>query len=143
MHYISQFKTRIVEGELRCKELRAYLEKINSKMNVWLCEDGSGINTKVELDPLTNQIVGIVLPFNSENGMPISFTFLADSAEKMRKHMEERTSTHVYIVLAQPLIQNAPPFILQIFGTDNKFTAQNVLQRWNWTAAELKKWVKE
>lgn len=139
MHYISQFKTRIVEGELRCKELRAYLEKINSKMNVWLCEDGSGINTKVELDPLTNQLVGIVLPFNSKNGMPISFTFLADSAEKMRKHMEERTSTHVYIVLAQPLIQNAPPFILQIFGTDNTFTAQNVLQRWNWTAAELKK----
>lgn len=139
MHYISQFKTRIVEGELRCKELRAYLEKINSKMNVWLCEDGSGINTKVELDPSTNQLVGIVLPFNFENGMPISFTFLADSAEKMRKHMEERTSTHVYIVLAQPLIQNAPPFILQIFGTDNKFTAHNVLQRWNWTAAELKK----
>lgn len=71
--------------------------------------------------------------------MPIPFTFLAESAENIRKYMKEETSTHVYIVLAQPLIQNAPPFILQIFGTKNTFTSLNVLQRWKWTAQELEK----
>lgn len=108
-------------------------------MSIWLCEDASGIDVKVELDPSTNQLVGLVLPFDSENGMPITFTFLAESTEKIQKHMKEATSTHVYIVLAQPLIQNAPPFILQIFGSDNTFTAQNVFQRWKHTTQELKK----
>lgn len=41
--------------------------------------------------------------------------------------------------MAQPLIEHAPPFVLQVFGTDNKFKSQDVLLRWKETVEELKR----
>lgn len=78
--YIKQNKERMVEGELRCKQLNAYLERLNLKKSIWLCEDASGIIVKIEYDPSTNQIVGLVLPLNSHTGIPILFSFMADTA---------------------------------------------------------------
>lgn len=80
-----------------------------------LCEDGTGINVKIEYDPISNQLVGVVLPFNSKTGLPESFTFVANSAEDMQRIIKFPKSTHVYVVLAQPLKDHAPPFVLQIF----------------------------
>lgn len=42
--------------------------------------------------------------------------------------------------MAQPLKENIPPFILQIFGTDNKFTGKNVTKRWKYIRKELEKY---
>lgn len=33
--------------------------------------------------------------------------------------------------MAQPLTDNAPPFCLSIFGTDNRFNYSDVISRWN------------
>lgn len=108
-------------------------------MYVWLSEDATGIVSKIEFDPKTNQMTGIVLPTNSNTGMPIPFTYLARNAEEIQANMRKNTSTLVYIVLAQPLVEHAPPLILQLFGTDNKFKKQDVLLRWKHTIHELKK----
>lgn len=137
--HISQSKCQIIEGHLRTKELLNYLEKMQLEKIVWLCEDGTGINSKVEYHPSTNQLVGLVLPTNSTTGMPIPFTFMANSAEEIEKHSRERPSTLVYVILALPLKPNVPPFVLQLFGTDNKFTTDNVLQRWQHTIRDLQK----
>lgn len=137
--YIKQNKEKMIEGELRCKQLNQYLERLNLKKCVWLCEDGTGIVLKLEYDPSTNQIVGLVLPLNSKTGIPISFSFMAESAADIQKLVKMRASTHLYVVLAQPLAQNVPPFVLQMFGTDNTFTAADVQRRWKHTIAELKK----
>lgn len=83
-------------------------------------------------------MIGLVLPIK-ENGMPQIMTFKAESAEKMKEHMNKPLSTLVYIVVAQPLKKKTPPFILQIFGTDNKFNKNSVLKRWEHTIGELKK----
>lgn len=106
---------------------------------MWLCEDATGINVKVEYDPITNQLVGLVLPINLKTGLPESFTFIAKSAEDIQRMITSPKSTHVYVVLAQPLKEHVPPFVLQIFGTDNRFKGQNVVQRWDHTIDELKK----
>lgn len=140
VRYINQNKQRIIEGELRCDGLKQYLERLQLPMCVWLCEDGSGINAKIEFDPTTNQMVGLVLPINS-TGMPVPFQFLAKSADEILKHVNKPTSKLVYIVLAQPLLPNVPPFLLQIFGTDNKFTTINVIERWKFIKAELEKYL--
>lgn len=137
--YINRNKCRIIEGQLRCKELLDYLRRMKVELRVWLCEDATGINAKIEYHPSTNQLVGIVLPLDPSSGMPVQFSFLAKSAEDIEKYSKERLSTLVYVVLAQPMKPNVPPFIIHIFGTDNKFTSMNVMKRLEYTSQELRK----
>lgn len=129
----------MIEGELRCKQLNTYLEHLKLKKYVWLSEDATGIILKIEYDPSTNQVVGLVLPINPKTGIPISFSFMAESAADIQKFVKMRASKHLYLVLAQPLIAKVPPFVLQIFGTDNTFTSVDVQRRWKHTIAELSK----
>lgn len=139
--YIKENKTLLLEGELRCKELKKYLENQNLPNRVWISEDASNLVAKIEFDQNTNQMVGIVLPVDSTTGMPITFSYLARNANEIEKNMKKSMSTLVYVVVAQPLAKNVPPFILQVFGTDNKFKAKNVLHRWQHTKNELKKYL--
>lgn len=50
-------------------------------------------------------------------------------------------STLVYLILAQPMKDNVEPFILQVFGTDNKFKTNDVLQRWQHTRDQLARYI--
>lgn len=137
--HINSTKKVIVEGELRCKELSSYLDNVNSPRAVWLSEDGSGIVPKVSYDSTTNQLVGLVLPFNSETGIPVPFTYKPKSVRDMEKFLNNPKSTHLYLIMAQPVNPNTPPYILQMFGTDNRFNSISVVCRWDHTIAELKK----
>lgn len=88
-------------------------------------------------------MVGLVLPINPTTGMPVAFTFLARNASEIQYNMDKKAkSSLVYVVLAQALVPKAPPFILQIFGTDNKFKARDVLIRWQHTEQELRRYLK-
>lgn len=138
MNYISEYKVKIIEGELRCAALAEYMNKLNTPKKVWISEDGSSVVERVEYDPKTNQLVGLVLPFG-KNGMPIPFSFLATSAEDIQKYIDKKKSRLIYFVMAQPLKENTPPFLLSMFGTDNKFEFKNVLQRWKFMERELQK----
>lgn len=138
MTYISNNKQSIVEGQLRAKELSDYLKKVNAPQKVWLSEDGSGIISKVSYDTSSNQMVGLVLPTNEETGMPIPFTYVPESVGEIEEHLQRPKSTTVYVVMAQALKENVPPFVLQIFGTD-EFTSENVMKRWAHTKIELAK----
>lgn len=135
--YINKNKLIITEGELRINGLNKYLENLNLEKYVWLSEDATGIVTKVEFDPKSNQMIGLVLPTDPVSGIPIAYTYLASNEEEINKNIKCAKSTHVYFVMAQPILKNVPPYILQIFGNDNKFTTQNVLSRWKHTVAEL------
>lgn len=139
--HIQRNKERIVEGELRAEKLNNYLEEIKSPKHVFLSEDASGIVKSVVYDVYSNQLVGIVLPFNDTNGMPKMLSFEAKSAQDIEKYLSLPKSTLVYIMVAQPLEIGAAPFILQMFGTDNKFGTNEVLNRWAYTETELNKWV--
>lgn len=83
--------------------------------------------------------MGLVLPFNAADGMPKMFSFEAKSAEEIEKYLKLPQSSLVYIMVAQPLVNGAAPFILQIFGTNNTFKTSDVLSRWACTEAELNK----
>lgn len=137
--YIKQKKQRIIEGELRSKQLNEYLECLQLKKWIWLSEDATGIVSKIEYDPSTNQVVGLVLPLDSKTGNPISFSFMAETASDIQKFVKMRASKHLYLVLAQPLMAKVPPFVLQMFGSDNTFTSVDVQRRWKHTIVELQK----
>lgn len=68
------------------------------------------------------------------------YTSTARDVEEIKKYMEYDKSTLVYIVMATSLTEGVPPFVLQMFGTDNRFNSQNVVQRWDYTTEALKKY---
>lgn len=138
MKYIEENKKIIIEGQLRCKELSDYLCQLDAPKLVWLSEDGSGIVQKAIFDSKTNQIVGLVLPFN-DDGLPKTFSFVAETVSDIERFIKLPTSTHVYVVMAQPIQLNSAPFILQVFGTNSQFTAEDVQNRWKTTQLELLK----
>lgn len=132
-------KDRVIEGELRSKQLNTYLEKMNCPKQIFISEDGTGVVQKVVYDVHSNQLVGLVLPINSITGIPKMLSFEAKTAEDIEKYLKLHQSTSVYIMVAQPLISGVAPFILQVFGTNNKFKTPDVLNRWAYTVNELNK----
>lgn len=142
MANIRDNRRRVVEGELRCQQLRKYLENLNIEKAVWISEDGSGVVSNIHYDSVFDQLVGFVLPNCPNSGSPIPFSFKARDADDIFKHMRDpnvRKSYLVYLVMAQPLSEGVPPFVLQIFGTDNRFSKEDVIKRWEYTRNELEK----
>lgn len=115
---------------------------MDASMDVWISEDGSGIVPKIQYDPVRDELVGITLPFDEKTGCPKKFESTAKDAEEIKKFMKLNKSTLVYIVIAVPLNEDVPPFILQLFGTNNKFNTTNVVRRWIHTVRELKRYTK-
>lgn len=123
--------------------MKQYLKKLDLLPIVWLSEDGSGVQGKVEFDPNTNQMVGLVLPLDQCTGMPIKFSFLARDVDEIQENMKRNKSMYVYVIMAQPLSRDVPPFPLQLFGSDNKFTTKNVSLRWQYTVEQLKRLIQD
>lgn len=138
--HIQKNKQIVTEGQFRAKELKEYLDRIDAPKKVFLSEDGSGIAQKVVYDVNSNQLVGLLLPLQ-QNGCPKTFSYLATSEEEIRRCMTLPKSTLAYIIVAQPLKRSASPFILQVFGTDNKFKSSDVKNRWAYMETELKKYI--
>lgn len=136
MRCIDDNKSRVIEGQLRCAELSKYLDNLKTVKAVWIAEDATAIISKITYDPATNQLVGILLPLNG-NGCPVSFSYLAKYVETMKHYVQLSKSKSVYVVIAQALDESIPPFILQMFGTNNQFKSQDVVRRWRYTIAEL------
>lgn len=132
MNLIDKNKCSIIEGQLRTKELKKYLKSLDCEFTVWISEDATGINQKVEYHPATNQLIGLNLPINEKTGMPVSFSFLAHTADVMKTHAQKPLATLVYVVLALPIKPGAPPFVLQLFG---------IIQRWEFIIQDLRKYV--
>lgn len=138
--YIQSSHYHIIEGVLRAEELRIYLEERKLPYIVSLSEDATVIIGRVQYDPRTNQIVGFVLPLNSQTGMPIPFAFPARNANEIMKHFSTGSiSTNLIVVMAQPLEKTVPPFCLLVFGSDCKYTALDVKRRWKHIESELAK----
>lgn len=119
------------------------MTKLKLPLSVWLSEDGSGIIPKIEYDTNHDQLIGQVLPIDELTGMPIPHSFITPEAEDIAKYVTNpqlKMATIVYIIMAQPLKENIPPFLLCVFGTDNKFTSDHVLKRWQHVETELAKY---
>lgn len=139
MNHINKNKQRITEGKLRCEELVQHLERTESPKDVVLSEDASSLLRRITYDSYSNQLVGLVLPTNNITGMPKTLIFEANSAEAIEEYTKLPQSSLVYLIVAQPLKLNVPPFILCIYGTDNTFKKEDVGKRWIYTINELKR----
>ncbi|KAK3919968.1 Phosphoserine aminotransferase [Frankliniella fusca] len=126
-------KDPIKEGYFRGLELKNFLEERDLPFIIWLSEDGTRVNGRVQYDLRTNQIIGFVPPLDKD-GLPTTDSFPATSAAEIKSYYDKGVvSSNAYLIVAQPLSPNAPSFCLCLYGTDNSFTAADVSQRWSWT----------
>lgn len=125
----SQFDYK--EDELRVEELSIYLRLKKYNTNIWIQEDQTRINGRIQYWIKTDQLVGFVLPLNS-NGLPKKNCFLASTASDIKNIFSKNDiSTYVNVIVAQPMQENAIPFCIASYGTNNKFSAENVMHRWD------------
>lgn len=137
--YIKSANCHVIEGILRSEELLLFLKERNLPLVVSLSEDATRIIGHVQYDATTNQLVGFTLPLNASNGMPISYSFPARSAEEIYDHFsrENSISNFLNVIMAQP-VANAKPFCLLAFGSDNCYSSNDVSNRLQYIKNELK-----
>lgn len=99
---------------------------------VWIAEDATAILTRVEYKSDDDQVIGFVSPLNPGTGLPEIKKFPATSVSVVHNYFEQGVhdrAKSVYALVAIPLNAKATPYVLVIFGTQNKFSHQNVLDR--------------
>ena len=125
----SEYK-RVDEGCFRFDELKGHIERYKAPAFISISEDATRIVGRVEYDSATNRCVGFVLPLD-ENGLPKENSCLANSFSVMENmFLNYPIAKYAYVYMAQPLCHNVPPMCLACFGTDNKFSAEDLLPRW-------------
>ena len=138
-NYMCNAKIIVAEGTLRVSELKTFLDARNLPKKVCISEDLTGICGRIQYDSRLNQIVGLVLPHN-QHGMPITYAFPATSAQVIEGYSKKsNAASYLHVFMAQPLDENAPPFCLSMFGSDNKMTQKDVSHRLNYIAEILEK----
>ncbi len=134
----SEYKT-MNEGEFRFDELVVHLSQHKAPKVITVGEDATRVIARVQYDCETNRCVGFVLPLN-ELGLPRVDSFLALSFEGIEGMFSDNLiAKYAYVYMAQPLCDKAPSFCLACFGINNKFTAKEVLLRWQHILKECKK----
>lgn len=131
--YIRQMKSPIIEGVLRCNELQLFLEQRQLPKIVSISEDATRIIGRVQYDRKTNQLVGFVQPIDRTNGMPVPFSFPARDVEEIIQYFDgtHMESTFLNAIMAQPIgFEESPAFCLMLFSSDNKYTSEDVCNRW-------------
>ena len=123
---------RIDEGSFRFDELQTHIERYKTPRCVSISEDATRITGRVEYDNATDRCVGFVLPLDS-NRLPIVDSFVANSFSAMENMFcKNPIAKYAYIYMAQPLCHNVPPICLACLGTNNKFSAEDLLPIWKY-----------
>lgn len=138
--YVHKANKCMIECHLRCIELLKYLTDRNLPLIVSLSEDATRIEPRIQYDSKNNQLLGFVAPINTKTGMPIPFRFPARNYTEILKHFSKSNNeaNFVNIVMAKPL-SHVAPFCLLLFGSDSKYTAEDVIHRWTFIMSELEK----
>lgn len=136
--YVRASKCSITEGILRCNELLLYLQKRNLPLIVGIEEDGTKVTDRVQYSSIQNQLMGFTLPLCNITGLPIPFSYPARNANEILSHFSNgnTVSSNIIVIMAQP-IGNAPPFPLCLFGSDSRYTSNDVSNRWKYISDKL------
>lgn len=120
----------LVEGQFRFNKLSDHLDAHKCPRIISISEDATRIIRHIDYDENSNKLVGFVLPVDG-NHLPLTDSFFATSFEAIEETFaNEKKATFAYIYMAQPMSPTAPPFCLNIVGTDNRFNSASVLSRW-------------
>ncbi|CAG9765751.1 unnamed protein product [Ceutorhynchus assimilis] len=130
----------VIEGVVSMCELKNYLVKRKLPLSVFISEDQTAILKKIQYDPKSNKLVGVLLP-KDNTGFPVTNKFIVSSIQDIRNAFEKEIITNnAYVFMAQPLKDKVPAFCLCIFGSNNKFSYEDVINRWTFVVTEAHKY---
>ncbi|CAF2945704.1 unnamed protein product [Rotaria sp. Silwood2] len=141
--YNQNINLQLSECEFRFDSLKDHLELIDSN-HVFLSEDSTGVISSVSYDSRNDCFIG----FSPRlvNGLPFVDQFKTNSYTELQQWFEDfDKSTLVNAHLVEPLLSNSSslvhsrPCILSAYGTNNKYTAIDVLRKWMYLYNECKK----
>lgn len=138
--YIMRTNRKMHEGVLRITELSNYLDQRSLPRIIALSEDATRITGTVQYHSKSNEILGLVLPTNSITGMPVPHSYPAKDLKQICEYFQNKipVANFVNVIMAQPMA-HAPAFCLLLFGSNSKYTAENVAARWHFITTELKR----
>lgn len=139
--YVRKMNTPVYEGELQSEQLLQYLSDRSLPLVVSLSEDATRIDGRVQYNALTNLMTGFVQPIAKKTGLPITRAYQARTAKEILEHFQQNhpISQFVNVMMAQPLA-NVAPFCLLVYGTDMKYTSEDIINRWNFIIKDLQKY---
>ncbi|CAF1476242.1 unnamed protein product [Rotaria sp. Silwood1] len=141
--YNQNINLQLRECEFRFDCLKDHLELIDSN-HVFLSEDSTGVIISVSYDSRNDCFIG----FSPRlvNGLPFVDHFKTNRYTELQQWFEDfDKSTLVNAHLVEPLLSNSSslvhsrPFILSAYGTNNKYTAIDILRKWMYLYNECKK----
>lgn len=129
----SQEDLEFREGVLKSTELLQYLMKNNYPLVGFVSEDQTKITTSLKYCTKSNNIVGLVAPLSEETGMPMTEGLAFESLQIAYNAVHKLDhAEYVNIFMYQPLAQNAVPFCMLMYGSNNKYTNAHALNRWRY-----------
>lgn len=124
---------KIKEGELRLNDLKKFLIKRNLPLKVFISEDQTAIIRRVQYDAKENRLVGFKTDISKDTGLPNCNNFYVNSYNDIETAFNDNSiCSNAFTVVAQPMADKAPSFVLAIFGSDNKFSYEDVINRWSY-----------
>ena len=128
-NYIYNSNDHLVEGQIRVKEFRKFLEERSYPFYVCISQDATACEPKAEFDSVNNVVVGLAASLN-EHGMPDVDLLEASSAKNVFQAFETMDKCrYIFVIMAQPLCETATPFLVDMFSSNNKFSAADVKKR--------------
>lgn len=117
-----------------------YLDERKLPFIVSLSHDATRIDGRVQYDSKSNQLIGFVLPIDQETGLPIPYNYKARNAIEFVDHFSSTNPVGHFVnaIMAQPLAEFAP-FCLLLFGSNGKYTTENVSKWWEFIVDDLQK----
>jgi len=129
---LSSSKYNFIEGEFQYERLKDFISSADCKY-AFCGEDATSVIPKVSYDTRSNCFVGFTLSLR--NGFPCPRYFSTNSfseLETWHAEVDKSSLINVHVVQAlRPVNQiSPPPFLLAAYGTNSKYTAQDILNRW-------------
>lgn len=120
---------KMTEGEFRFDLLRDYFN-VNKCRFAFACEDSTSVIPRISYDVQCDSFVGLSAPLDN-NGTPRLKAYQTDRFDQLKSWFETfQRSKSISLHVIQPLTDIVPPFILSAYGTDNRFSASDILKRW-------------
>lgn len=96
-----------------------------------MAEDATALVKKIEYEPSSDSVVGFSSKLG-DNGLPEPNSFPATSIKIVKGYFDtfwEDQAHSIHSLVAVPLAKNMTPYVLCVFGTSNRYTAEPCLKR--------------
>lgn len=96
-------KDRMNPCHIYAKELQSFLEKNNLPKHVIVAEDATRLLDRIEIDPQTNELFGLLANTDEITGMPQADFFKVNTPSQLKDFLEQfKKAPYIQVIVAKP-----------------------------------------